>query len=544
MLRFGIICTALLLILTRALAQPVAFTSSNLPIIAIHTNGDSILNEPKIMADMGIVFNGENAINHLTDPFNHYYGKIGIEIRGQSSQTFPMKSYSLELRDAAGNNVSQSLFGMPKESDWVLYAPYTDKTLMRNFLAYTMAREMGRWAARCRFVEVVINGDYKGVYVFMEKIKRDAGRVNIAKLTTADVTGDAVTGGYIFSLDKQPNGWYSSYLAPYAQNGALPRFSYVYPKPDEILPAQMAYIKSYVDAFENALAAPDFQDPVRGVRKYADLSSFIDYFLVNEVSRNVDGYRLSSYFHKDRDSKGGRIVAGPVWDYDLAFRNADYCDGSKVYGWALQFNYICPGDGAGLIPFWWDRLLQQDTAFQAELRCRWKYLRQTSVNINRFTRIIDSVANLLSEAQARHFQRWPILGKYVWPNPQPIAGSYPQEIEYLKDWLNARLEWINSNIPNKGDCYDFPPDYKQSLLVKVIPNPVTTVAYAEVISKYAQPVSLQVTDMLGRTLGSQQIVLRYGINRIPLPADRWGSGVYFIRFTTTNGETLSTRIVK
>src|SRR5436190_6286011 len=157
------------------LSNAQTVTSSNLPIIVINTNGQAIVDDPKITADMGIIYNG-SARNNITDPFNHYNGKIGIEIRGQSSQMFPMKSYTIELRDATGNSQDKSLFGFPKESDWVLYAPYTDKTLMRNFLAYTLSNEMGHWAAHCRFVEVVLNNDYKGIYVFMEKIKRGSGR--------------------------------------------------------------------------------------------------------------------------------------------------------------------------------------------------------------------------------------------------------------------------------------------------------------------------------------------------------------------------------
>ena len=115
----------------------------------------------------------------------------------------------------------------------------------------------------------------------------------------------------------------------------------MYPKVENMVQQQKDYSKSYVDSFENALAGNQFQDPVIGVRKFADIPSFIDYFIVNEITRNVDGYRLSSYFYKPRNSKNGKIVAGPVWDYDLAFRNADYCDGSKIYGWAYEFNNVC-----------------------------------------------------------------------------------------------------------------------------------------------------------------------------------------------------------
>ncbi|MFM7838947.1 MAG: CotH kinase family protein [Chitinophagaceae bacterium] len=526
------------------LCQTVTLTSSNLPILSINTNGQAISDEPKITASMTIINNPNQARNQVTDVPNEYVGKIGIEVRGQSSQSFPMKSYTIELRDDAGNERKEALFGMSSESDWVLYAPYTDKTLMRNILAYTMSREMGRWAAHCKFVEVIVNGDYVGVYVFMEKIKRDPSRVNVTKLNTTDISGDAVTGGYIFSLDKQPNAWFSSYYTPNATNANKRQFSYVYPKQEDIVPSQMAYLKSYVDAFENALAASNFQDPFTGVRKYADLSSFIDYLIVNEISRNVDGYRLSTYFHKDRQSVNPRIFAGPVWDYDLAFRNADYCSGSYVTGWALNFNYVCPGDGAGLIPFWWDKLFNQDTTFQADLRCRWKQLSQSTISYDRLTRLIDSLAGVVQEAQQRHFKRWPILGKYVWPNPQPIATTYAQEIDLLKSWLSARLDWITNSLPNAGVCYDYPNAYTESVIVSILGNIFSNTAQLRVQSRYNQDLSVQVVDMLGRNWGSQRYSLRTGINNLALQTGHWASGIYFIRMTTTAGETYTKRWVK
>lgn len=524
-------------------AQTVNFSSSNLPVIVINTNGQEIPDEPKITADMGIIFNAGNARNNLTDPFNHYNGKIGIEIRGQSSQMFPMKSYSIELRDAIGNSTDKSLFGLPKESDWVLYAPYTDKTLMRNFLAYSMSRDLGRWASNCRFVEIVLNGDYKGVYIFMERIKRGSGRVNISKMAATDISGDAVTGGYIFSLDKEPDAWYSSYATPNSTNNNKRRFSYVYPKVENIVADQQAYLKSYVDSFENSLAAANFQDPTRGVRNFADLPSFIDYFIVNEISRNVDGYRLSAYFYKDRNTKNRKIFAGPVWDYDLAFRNADYCDGSKSIGWAYQFNYVCPGDGAGLIPFWWNRLME-DTAFVSSMRCRWKEQRNSNLSTDHFIQRIDSVVNLLSEAQVRHFQRWQVLGKYIWPNPQPIATSYVQEIVYLKSWINARLQWIDANIPNRGACFDYPADARESIIVTISPNPLQSSGTIQIQSRFNQALQMQVTDVAGRLLGVRKIMLTTGINTIPLRADAWAAGIYYITFTADNGEKISRKVVK
>lgn len=514
--------------------QPL--TSSNLPIIVINTNGQTIPDDPKITADMGIIYNGVGVRNNITDAFNHYNGKIGIEIRGQSSQMFPMKSYSIELRDNTGNSQDKSLFGLPKESDWVLYAPYTDKTLMRNFLAYTMSREMGHWAANCVFVEVVINGDYKGIYVFMEKIKRGSGRVNITKMATTDITGDAVTGGYIFSLDKEPDGWFSSYVAPNSTNGNKRQFSYVYPKLENIVQQQKDYIKSYVDSFENTLASPQFQDPLTGVRKFADIPSFIDYFIVNEVSRNVDGYRLSSYFYKDRNSKNSKIIAGPVWDYDLAFRNADYCDGSNTNGWAFRFNYVCPGDGAGLIPFWWNKFTS-DTAFNAQLRCRWKQLRQISLSEAHFNHLIDSIFNWVNEARQRHFQRWPVLGQYIWPNPTPIPATYEGEISTLKNWIASRLQWMDANMPNIGACsdYQYPGNVSDPIIVSIQPNPFQANCNISVQAIANQSLELNIYDAVGRKMFSVRQDVTAGISSITIPSSHWGTGVYFFHFQTEAG---------
>ncbi len=533
-----------------AFTQTVNFTSSNLPVIVINTNGQAILDDPKITADMGIIDNGPGKRNSLTDTFSQYNGKIGIEIRGQSSQMFPMKSYSLELRDAAGKSVDKSLFGMPKESDWVLYAPYTDKTLMRNVLAYGLSASLGHWAARTVMVEVMLNGNYVGVYVFMERIKRNVGRVNITKMAKTDISGDAVTGGYIFSLDKEPNGWFSSYQPPNSNNGNTRQFSYVVPKPEDMVPEQKAYLKSYVDSFENVLYGAQFQDPVNGVRKFAELSSFMDYFIVNEVSRNVDGYRLSTYMYKDRDSKDKRIVMGPVWDYDLAYRNANYCSGSNINGWAYKFNEVCPGDGAGLIPFWWNKLMT-DTAFTGDLRCRWKSLRQTTLSLDRTNALIDSIAAVVNESQQRHFTRWPILGQYVWPNPNPIPTSYAGEISTLKEWLRNRLEWLDNNMPNTGLCADVitgidtpGADVTGTMTMSVYPNPVGDNGRLTLKSKVDQQIDIRVVDMDGRIqLRLTKSVIR-GVNMIELNSSRWARGVYFIEVTNRKNEQIYQKLAK
>ncbi|MBL0359234.1 MAG: CotH kinase family protein [Chitinophagaceae bacterium] len=512
-------------------------SSSNLPLIVINTNGQDIQDDPKIMADMGIIFNGNNARNNITDSFNHYNGKIGIEIRGQSSQMFPMKSYSIELWNSTGGSVNKSLFGLPSESDWVLYAPYSDKTLLHNFLAYTLSREFGHWAANCRYVEVVVNGAYKGIYVFMEKIKRKAGRVNVPSMSNTDNSGDAVTGGYIFSIDKEADGWFSRYPA----GGGSIQYSYIYPKVTNITLEQKAYIKAYTDSFEDALHHINYQDKQNGWRKFADENSFIDYFIVNEASRNVDGYRLSSFFYKDRYSKNGKINAGPVWDYDLAFRNADYCNGSNVDGWAYQFNTVCPGD-FWQVPFWWGQLLA-DTSFKNNLRCRWKALRTTALHPGHLNHVIDSVASLTAEARQRHFQQWPTLGQYVWPNPQPIATTYEGEIQTLKTWLASRLDWIDKNIPNTGACTDYPSNLTASFNITSFSNPLNNNDMV-IQSRQEQNIGMKVMDMTGRLLQWSSVHLAAGSNTIQLPSAYWAAGIYFIELSNAAGEKVTKRIVK
>ena len=523
-------------------AHAQVLTSSNLPILVVYTNGQGIPNEPRIRAQLGIVYNGEGVRNGINDPRNYFTGLVGIEVRGQSSQEFPMKSYDLELWNADSSENEVSLFDFPKESDYVLYAPYTDKTLMRNFLAYTVTRELGRWAARCRYVELVVDNDYKGIYVFMEKIKRDSSRVNIAKLGPNENSGDALTGGYIFSIDKGANGWHSGVAPIQSVNGQRIQFNHVYPKLDSITLPQRNYLKSYVDSFEQALSGVNFQHPQSGWRRHANEASFIDYLIVNELAKNVDGYRLSTYLYKDKQSRGGKLVAGPAWDYDLAFYNANYCRGSDTVGWAWQFNGTCPGDFYQ-VPFWWNQF-QSDTSFQTNFRCRWKQLRSTSLSDARINSLIDSVVYLTQEARTRHFQRWPILGQYIWPNMQPVPSNYAGEIQQLRNWFAGRIAWIDRNLPSRGICYEFPNTTTKDLIVTTYPNPFREQLKLSLKSRKIQSVEIVITDATGRLMLRKKLYLNYGENLPSIESGRWNSGMYFLRILKEDGGSEVLRVVK
>lgn len=422
---------------------PFDFTSSTLPIVVLTTNGNSIVDNPRVTIDMGIIDNGAGQQNNLADAFNNYNGKITIEFRGSSTQGFPKKQYGFSTVDANGAELNVPLLGLPPENDWILNAPYTDKTMIREFLTYNLAREMGKYASRTRYCEVVLDGQYQGVYILLEKVKWDDERVNISSMDSDDNTGDSLTGGYIFKIDKFTGsggqGWQSS-VSSFQGQPKNTYYQYAYPKGDEITPQQSQYLQAYVDSFENNLIGPNFDDPINGYHKFIDVESFIDFFLINEITKNVDGYRLSTFLHKQRQSLGGKLYAGPVWDFNITLGNADYCAGGDAFGWALDF----PCDQS-VIPFWWHRLMQDDV-YVNRLNCRWTTLRQNVLNTNKLLNQIDSVANLLNAPQQRNYTVWPILGEYVWPNNY-VGQTYQDELNYFKQWLTARLDWMDENMP-------------------------------------------------------------------------------------------------
>jgi hypothetical protein len=446
-------------------AQHFPFFGSFLPIVKINGGGMMIPNDPKIMVIMSIINNGSGLWNDVNDTANEYYGWIGIELRGQSSQNMPKKSYNLETRFPDSTDFVIPLLGMPSESDWLMLANYSDKTQMRNFFSYHMYNKTGRYAPRMRYCELVLDDEYQGIYLLGEKIKRDGDRVDVYPMNWGDTTQPTITGGYIFKVDWLDGGdvtWESDFTAI----GASHNLTYVldYPKPEDVQNAQLKYINAVVDTFEKVMDQPYFADPIQGYRKYIDEDSFIDYILLNEFTKNVDAYRLSTFLHKDR---GGKICAGPPWDYDLSWGNADYMEGWDPTGFCYQIQI----DFTDQCPFWWERFFE-DTLFTNKLRCRWEELRQTIYNPLVIRQEMDSIVNMLGDAIDRNFTKWPILGIYVWPNPAPIPSDYPGEIQKIKNWLDMRIDWLDANLP--GYC-DYTGQQEkpiiQDLDMSVYPNP-------------------------------------------------------------------------
>ncbi len=495
---------------------------SNLPIVFINTNGQVIPDEERIVADMGIIYNGEGNLNHVDDPFNNYDGKISIETRGSTSQNYSKKSYSFETQDENGNNLNVSLIDLPTENDWVLYAPYSDKTLMRNVLTYGLSNEFGQYASRTKFCELVLNDEYEGVYVLMEKIKRDDNRVNISTLNENDTIGDGLTGGYIIKIDAFTgggDGWVSAYSDTLI-------YQYHYPKYDEILPVQKEYIQDFIYQFETIMYGDNYNDTINGYSNYFAAESFIDFIISNELAKNVDGYRKSTYMFKDKNSIDGRLKLGPVWDFNIGYGNAFFYEGYLTTGWVI----IGDLSNSAYIPFWMKKIFN-DTTFANQLKCRWMTLRQGPLHYDTIMGKIDSCSNYLYEAQQRNFMRWDLLGQPIWPNYY-YGETYEDEVNLLKEWITERLDWLDNNMP--GNCQGvsvISSDDNRNKQLELFPNPAKSNTVWLKIPACSGFAELAVFDIVGQKIFWQHINSPENITLKELDISGYKNGVYFVRIT-------------
>lgn len=503
----------------------VTLTDSNLPIVVItQPPGQTINDAARIVCDMGVIDNGTGVRNYMTDSFNNYNGKIAIEVRGSTSQQYPKKSYGFETQDALGMNFNVPLLGLPIENDWILYGPYPDKTLLRDVLTYDLSQKFGHYASNWRYCELVIDGDYKGLYILLERVKRDNNRVDVARLDADDLAGDSLTGGYIVKVDKLTGEVGYSWTSAY-NNEVV--FQFHDPEYDELNPIQASYMEDFVTDFEQATWGPQFDDPNLGFDQYIDRTSFYDFFILQELGRTVDGYRSSSFMHKDKNSGAwnGKLVAGPMWDFNLSYGNADYCDADLTTGWQYNFDEVCNFTTA--IPFWWEKLLQS-TSYRNGLRCRWEELRQGPLHTDTIHHWIDSMVNYLSEARIRNFQEWPIIGVYVNWNAF-VGATYEEDVTYLKNYIAQRALWMDANIPGICDLaleeMEFEPEY-----FRVWPNPLEDNGYVGVTLKRTGNLRFELVDIAGRTvLSVDQGVKSPGELAFPFSGESLVSGTYLFK---------------
>jgi spore coat protein CotH len=377
-----------------------------------------------------------------------YDGPIGIKLRGNSSLGFNQKKYTLETRDADGKDLDVSLLGLPAHSDWVLLAPYNDISMMRDPLAFQLWRDMGHWGPRTLMCEVTLDGEYRGIYILSEAIKRSPERVNISKLKKSDTQGRNVTGGYLLRIDtfNDDDATFTSKI-PGIGEGSMSSeviWSCIYPKKKNLQPEQMTYIQNYVDTVEQVIQSDDFADPQKGYARYIDVPSFVDYFIHTELSLNADGYKRSAYFYKEKqksDGSGGKLFAGPVWDYNLAYGNCNFANANNLEAWCFE------GASNNPTPAMWQRLLQ-DPKFRKAVKERYQQLRKGVLSTASLNAYIDRQAKLIAQAKDHHFQTYPEL-LVSEERKQQLAEQQKQMEEMQKQFEQMR----NQNSQGGG----FPP---------------------------------------------------------------------------------------
>jgi CotH kinase protein/Secretion system C-terminal sorting domain len=502
---------------------PALDSGSLLPLIIINTHGQYIPHVPdKILVDFGIIDNGAGNFNSPTDPWNYFNAKAGLGIHGSSSTMFDKKNYGIEIRDSSGIQMDTSLLGMPTENDFVLYGPYPDKSLLRNYLMYYLGNDIGQYAPRTRMCELYMDNDYRGFYLLVEKIKRDKNRVDIKKLESTDVSGIKLTGGYILKIDRTGANYTDGWWSPYQFLNTSIFIIYEYPKYTEIMPVQKVYIQNKITSFESLLIGDQYRDPVSGYRSLIDAKSFAEHLILSEFCKNVDAYRLSTFFYKDRDDIDPRIHMGPIWDYDLAFGNANYDDASLVTNWEYEY----PESGQ---PFWWQRLMS-DPWFANLAKCRYEELRKGPLNIDSINMVIDSAVAKIGPAIQRNFIRWPILGTWVWPNNY-VGNTYQQEITYLKQWISERAAWMDSSMPGVCVTTEVANEILPVNSLRAYPNPAMGKINVEFQNPSGESALLEVFNVYGQKSYDKMIKGEvYWLKNIPLPP-----GSYFLRLTTSSG---------
>jgi hypothetical protein len=394
----------------------VVVPASRLPLLRITTSN----NAPITSRDVYL-----SATYRLTDTSGATLNEGTTEIRGRGNSTWdmPKKPYRLRL------TTSTPLMGMPTNRHWVLLANFSDKTLMRNDFAFELSRIMGfEWTPRSQTVDVELNGRYDGVYQLVEHVRIGSDRVNIPELRVTDTTASAITGGYLIEIDERSS---EAYCPRAGRTGMVFCLNNPETLNDAAWVRQRNYITNYLFRVDTAIFGPNFASPTAGYAAFIDVKSMIDYFILQELAKNVDGnLRLSTYLYKKRD---GKLFFGPMWDFDISFGNANYFGGDVPEGWLVR---TAP----------WFTRLWQDPAFVAAVRARWSVLKAEGF-VQRYGSFIQNRRTYLSTVQERNFTRWPILNQWVWPN-RGVFGSYRAEVSEFDTWVFNRFRWMDSQLGN------------------------------------------------------------------------------------------------
>jgi hypothetical protein len=379
-------------------------------------------------------------------------------LRGQSSASFPQKPYKIEFRDNGDSDMRIPVLGMPAEADWALIAPYYDRALIRNPFIYGLGRDMGMAAPRTQYVEVYINSanrpvaqtDYQGIYWFSETIENNPARLNLKQLEEKDTTAPAISGGYIFKFDQAASeeprltctgssaisGGFG--MGTGGRGGGTCWVDLEVVDPEPLGAEQKAWLTQYIQDFHNALHTT----PIGNYANWIDVPSFVDNLIVNELSRNVDAYVRSSYYHKERD---GKLKGGPLWDYNFSLA----VGGSGTINPAPTSNGF-QYQGTRNVNNWYPKLTA-DPAFMNAVKARYQALRGNLLSDASIQQRIDAlIVPLTATVVARDYAKWPV--STVLPSGGtgivrgPSVATWDGQVKAMRDFVTARLAWMDTQL--------------------------------------------------------------------------------------------------
>ena len=404
------------------LGPSVQSFSSNLPLVVIDGLQEDIEEDDYSTMQMSVFDRGKDGRSRFTDTPT-FTGRGGVKTRGSSTLDRPKKGYRIELRNQMDEDLDVGLLGMPADSDWILYGPYNfDQAMIRNALVYELSNQMGPYAVRTRFVEAFVKSDdqvlsmadFMGLFVLMEKIGRGKERVDIKRPSSGASEEGDLSGGYIFKIDRlgdDENGFRAGHHD----------LVHVYPNERDFTVAQSEWLTEYLDSFLAALASPSFTDPEKGYRAFIELDAWVEQHLLQEITRNPDAYRYSTFYTKPR---GGKLRFGPAWDFDRAMRTNT--DDEWVGRAARPTGWIWGGS------YHWGKLMMDDPVYQRRFRQRGRELLSGVWSRANVYQQIDRFAAEIAEAQGRNHRRWGYL------NPE----EWREEIALLKKWMSDRIDWL------------------------------------------------------------------------------------------------------
>ncbi len=439
------------------LEKGLADFDSDIPLVIVNEHDETLAsmceddppesrtNCERTMVYFSVIDADESGRTRLLNDDLHVHGRSKSNYRGQSSMRFPKRQFGVRLLDENDENQNESNLGMPSENNWIMHAPWDDRTLVRNAVAFRLYRDMGRYAPRTRFVELfkhqgdgpVTMDHYHGVYVLMERIKWDNNRVNVAKLGADDNQEPEITGGYILNHDD-----HETHVTGTTRNT---RFRLVRPQHEDITSQQRDWISNYIGDLEAALFGDDFTDPEKGYAAWLEPESFVDYHLITEGLKEMDGYRKSTYMYKDRDA---RLVMGPLWDWNISMGNNQISrmpNSCETSGWYYKDLVQYGSNGEERYLNGWYTRLFEDPAFSERYRERWWELRRGSLSSAHIESVMREFTSKLDEAQERNYERWSVLGKRRTFNCVAF-NTYEGEVEYMIEWTLERLAWVDKQL--------------------------------------------------------------------------------------------------